>query len=148
MTKTKHSGDCHYYSPIINNSPLDGICTCGYGLETSRSNFGDGSDLISEERNNMEQKRSVIKALENRDKNITLLIPLDISQNAYDIIKNENQQLEKSVYIKDFVKNCCSSWVARNYETYCIAERQEQLENPPIEDFEFLAEKIYGKLNK
>ena len=30
MSKTKHDGDCTFYSSIINGNPEDGICTCGY----------------------------------------------------------------------------------------------------------------------
>lgn len=31
--KQAHSGDCSIYSALINGSPTDGICTCGYGAQ-------------------------------------------------------------------------------------------------------------------
>ncbi len=45
---TKHAGNCHFYKCIINDSALDGICTCGYGLD--RMMECDYSQIISEER--------------------------------------------------------------------------------------------------
>lgn len=43
-----HAGDCTIYSALINGTPMDGICTCGYGRECERR--GDFSQKISNER--------------------------------------------------------------------------------------------------
>ena len=42
-----HAGDCTIYAALCNNSPEDGICTCGYGLKLLRR--GDPSKMYSEE---------------------------------------------------------------------------------------------------
>ncbi len=51
MTKTRHDGDCTFYSSIINGEPEDGICTCGYAHQEKLK--GDDSYfelMVSEER--------------------------------------------------------------------------------------------------
>ncbi len=45
---TQHSGDCTIYRSLINGSPTDGICTCGYGWTLVRQ--GDWSQMYSDER--------------------------------------------------------------------------------------------------
>lgn len=58
MTKNKHSGDCTYYSSLINERPEDGICTCGYGLESLRET-GNREQLYSKElKRKLEEKDS------------------------------------------------------------------------------------------
>ena len=42
-----HAGDCTIYAALINGTPLDGICTCGYGLECVRR--GDWDKMFSTE---------------------------------------------------------------------------------------------------
>lgn len=42
-----HAGDCTIYAALINGTPLDGICTCGYGLECVRR--CDWDKMFSEE---------------------------------------------------------------------------------------------------
>ena len=46
--RTKHSGDCHIYSDLINGNPEDGVCTCGFGLQLL-SETGDQSEMYSDE---------------------------------------------------------------------------------------------------
>ena len=46
---TKHLGDCTIYRSIINQSPEDGICTCGYGWSLVRK-AADWSQMYSAER--------------------------------------------------------------------------------------------------
>lgn len=36
-----HAGDCTIYAALINGTPLDGICTCGYGWECVRHSDWD-----------------------------------------------------------------------------------------------------------
>jgi len=43
-----HDGDCTIYASLINNSPTDGICTCGYGWRQVRKSNWD--HMYSEER--------------------------------------------------------------------------------------------------
>jgi len=38
---TGHAGDCTIYASLINGTPLDGICTCGYGWECVRHDDWD-----------------------------------------------------------------------------------------------------------
>jgi len=45
--KTKHDGDCTIYSSLINGSPENGICTCGYGWQRVRE--GNWSEMYSRE---------------------------------------------------------------------------------------------------
>jgi hypothetical protein len=45
MSETAHAGDCTIYAALINGTPLDGICTCGYGLECVRR--GDWDKMFS-----------------------------------------------------------------------------------------------------
>lgn len=45
---TTHAGDCTIYRATVNHSPVDGICTCGYGW--TRVRLGDWSEMFSEER--------------------------------------------------------------------------------------------------
>ena len=40
-----HAGDCTIYRALMNNTPLDGICTCGYGWECVRC--GDWNKMFS-----------------------------------------------------------------------------------------------------
>ena len=54
-----HAGDCTIFAALMNGSPEDGICTCGYGRERVR--HGDRSEMYSEERNLAIQKRKVVK---------------------------------------------------------------------------------------
>lgn len=44
---TGHAGDCTIYASLVNMTPLDGICTCGYGWECVRR--GDWDKMFSEE---------------------------------------------------------------------------------------------------
>lgn len=46
VTKS-HAGDCTIYAALINGTPLDGICTCGYGWECVRRS--DWSKMFSKE---------------------------------------------------------------------------------------------------
>lgn len=53
----------------------------------------------------------------------------------------------KNSYISTFV----ATWTAINYEDYCIRNMHSELENPPFEDAEYLADKAwenYSKLKK
>ena len=34
--KTQHDGDCTIYASLLGNSPVDGVCTCGYAHEQKR----------------------------------------------------------------------------------------------------------------
>lgn len=43
-----HAGDCTIYAALMNDSPIDGICTCGYGWSLARK--GDWSEMYSRER--------------------------------------------------------------------------------------------------
>ena len=36
-----HAGDCTIYASLINGTPLDGICTCGYGWRCVRRSDWD-----------------------------------------------------------------------------------------------------------
>lgn len=45
---TQHAGDCTIYRALINERPVDGICTCGYGW--ARVTQGDWSQMYSAER--------------------------------------------------------------------------------------------------
>ena len=45
--RARHDGDCTIYGSLINGTPLDGICTCGYGWECVRD--GDWSKMFSQE---------------------------------------------------------------------------------------------------
>jgi hypothetical protein len=47
--KAAHSGDCTIYRSLINQSPEDGICTCGYGWSLVRRD-ADWSQMYSAER--------------------------------------------------------------------------------------------------
>ncbi len=40
-TKSRHDGNCHFYSSVINGRPFDGICTCGFGLQVMCEARGD-----------------------------------------------------------------------------------------------------------
>lgn len=40
--KTKHDGDCSIYSALLNSTPEDGICTCGYAHERQPEMFETG----------------------------------------------------------------------------------------------------------
>jgi len=44
----KHSGDCTFYSALVNGRCWDGICTCGYGLDLWRMGVLD--QMLSAER--------------------------------------------------------------------------------------------------
>jgi hypothetical protein len=46
---TKHLGDCTIHRSLINQSPEDGICTCGYGWSLVRRD-ADWSQMYSAER--------------------------------------------------------------------------------------------------
>lgn len=48
--KTRHDGDCPFYSSLINQNPYDGICCCGYGWEQLRNSGGSEQHLYSQER--------------------------------------------------------------------------------------------------
>ena len=43
----KHEGDCTIYSSLGNQRPVDGVCTCGYGLQLVRE--GNWSEMYSKE---------------------------------------------------------------------------------------------------
>jgi hypothetical protein len=47
--KPRHDGDCSIYSLLMNGTPEDGICTCGYGQQVRRERPGDISEMYSEE---------------------------------------------------------------------------------------------------
>jgi len=42
-----HAGDCTIYASLVNGTPLDGICTCGYGWERIRHD--DWTCMFSQE---------------------------------------------------------------------------------------------------
>ena len=50
MKKERHSGDCHIYSALCNEDPYNGICTCGYALESLRSGDENYVPFCSQER--------------------------------------------------------------------------------------------------
>jgi len=45
----RHHEDCHIYASLVNGTPLDGICTCGYALEVMRAT-GETEQFYSKER--------------------------------------------------------------------------------------------------
>lgn len=49
MQLTSHLGDCTIYRSLINQTPSDGICTCGYGWSLVRRD-ADWSQMYSAER--------------------------------------------------------------------------------------------------
>lgn len=42
-----HAGDCTIYALLQSGTPIDGICTCGYGWSLVR--LGDWSKMYSQE---------------------------------------------------------------------------------------------------
>jgi len=52
---------------------------------------------------------------------------------------------EKKKFIRDFVVQFCATWCANNYDRCCDRDQHEALENPPVEDAEELAEKLWEK---
>lgn len=56
--------------------------------------------------------------------------------------------LTKEEYIEQFAVNFVSVWAARNYDDYCMRGLHKQLENIPIEDALFLAERSWDKFHE
>lgn len=57
VRKAAHSGDCTIYRSLVNRSPEDGICTCGYGWSLVRRD-ADWSQMYSEERSSEMENRA------------------------------------------------------------------------------------------
>jgi len=55
--------------------------------------------------------------------------------------------MKKEEFIRAFVTQFLASWAATNFTDYCARGRQESLEDPPVEDAFFLAEKHWEKVN-
>lgn len=45
-----------------------------------------------------------------------------------------------------FVANFLSTWCANNYDEFCSTGKHKQLNHPPVEDAEFLAEQAWKEL--
>lgn len=52
-----------------------------------------------------------------------------------------NEETFKTVFITNFI----STWCANNYDDACSRGKHEILENPPIEDAIYLADKAWEK---
>lgn len=60
--RTNHAGDCTIYAAMMNGSPEDGICTCGYAHDHKADQSGDWPErAYSEERLNDMKKEWVGK---------------------------------------------------------------------------------------
>ena len=48
----------------------------------------------------------------------------------------------------NFIATFIATWVANHYDEYCSQGKHRLLENPPIEDAEYLADKIIDKMRE
>ena len=53
--------------------------------------------------------------------------------------------MEKEEFVNRWVVTFLATWTANNYDDACVMGQQERLNDPPIEDAEFLAEKQWLK---
>lgn len=56
--------------------------------------------------------------------------------------------MNKKEFKQNFITTFLATWVANNYDDYCSRDKHELLENPPIEDAEYLADKILDKMEE
>ncbi len=56
--------------------------------------------------------------------------------------------ISKQKFIDNFVITACAGYFNRNYLTYCSLGLQKDLENPPLEDIYFIAEKHWEKIQE
>lgn len=55
--------------------------------------------------------------------------------------------MTKEEFIRLFVIQFLSTWTVKHYDEYCSMGIQERLENPPVEDAFYLAEKTWEKVD-
>lgn len=79
-----HAGDCTIYAALINGSPTDGICTCGYGWSIVSKGDGDWSEMYSEELSNklIEKQRGRKPMTEEIKQNILEAVFTPLNENA------------------------------------------------------------------
>jgi hypothetical protein len=61
VIQEKHEFDCTIYRSLINGTPLDGICTCGYGWSLVRKGEGDWSEMYSDERKSITNRANQLQ---------------------------------------------------------------------------------------
>ena len=54
--------------------------------------------------------------------------------------------MTKQEFIEQYKVTFLATWAAKNYEDYCMRGIQEQLETPPVEDAQFLAEAAWEEM--
>jgi len=55
--------------------------------------------------------------------------------------------LKEKKFKEQFKVTFLATWAATNFNDYCMNGMQESLENPPVEDAIYLADKAWEKLN-
>jgi len=56
--------------------------------------------------------------------------------------------MEKQEFKDRYIVTFLATWTANNYAFACTHNRHKMLENPPVEDAEFLAEAAWEKVNE
>lgn len=54
--------------------------------------------------------------------------------------------IDRDTFINTFVINFLSSWCATHFEDYCSRGLQGRLEDPPVDDAMYLAERAWERL--
>ena len=53
--------------------------------------------------------------------------------------------MNEKTFKDNFISTFLASWCATHYNDYCMQSKQEQLENPPVEDAIYLADEAWKK---
>ena len=56
--------------------------------------------------------------------------------------------MTKKEFKDQFIVNFLSTWCAINYDDCCMRGQHDRLENPPVEDADWLADKAWIKLQE
>ncbi len=54
-----------------------------------------------------------------------------------------DKKLDEKVFKSQFIASFLASWVAQNFTDSCMRGQHKKLEQPPVEDAEFLAQKAW-----
>jgi hypothetical protein len=53
--------------------------------------------------------------------------------------------MDEKTFKNNFITTFLATWVANNYDEYCMEGKQEQLSKPPVEEAIFLADEAWNE---
>ena len=56
--------------------------------------------------------------------------------------------MDEKTFKENFISTFLATWTANNFNDYCMRGKQEDLENPPVEDAIYLADKAWIRYSR